>query len=123
MSEAGSGKRKPRQLSELSDVFDFLDEVRLRPGMWVRSLDHLYSTLIGYGVALEVHNVAEEFDFWPQGPFTEWLWARLGRHSSLGWAVEIEREAEAARLDPVEMFFVFVDAYRAERHQSVGTPR
>lgn len=45
----------------------------LGPGMWVRSLDHLDSMLIGYLVALEVHGMAEEFNFWPQGPFAEWL--------------------------------------------------
>jgi hypothetical protein len=89
--------------------------------MWVRSLDHLYSTLIGYRVALEVHNVPEEFDFWPQGRFTEWLWRRLGRHSSLGWAAEIEREAEAGSLDPMAMFFAFVDEYRAERRRPAPT--
>jgi hypothetical protein len=60
VSEADTGKRNPRQLSELNDIFDFLEEVRLRPGMWVRSLDHLNSMLIGYRVALEVHGFAED---------------------------------------------------------------
>jgi hypothetical protein len=115
MSESTSEKRRPRPLGELTDVFDFLEEVRLRPGMWVRSLDQLHSVLCGYRVALEVHGIGEQFDFWPLGPFADWLWARLGRHSSLGWWVEIEREAEAAASDPIDLFFVFVDEYRARR--------
>ena len=98
------GRREPRQLSELNDVFDFLEEVWLRPGMWVRSLDHLESMLFGYRVALEVLA-------WPRsstsgrkvsGPFAEWLWVKLGRLSSLGWAAEIEREAVAANANPMQ---------------------
>ncbi|HCU48979.1 MAG TPA: hypothetical protein DGG94_04085 [Micromonosporaceae bacterium] len=121
MSETVSGRRPPRQLGELSDVFDFLEEMRLRPGMWVRSLDDLSSVLIGYRVALEVHGIGEEFDFWPDGPFAQWLWTRLGRHSSLGWAAEIGREAEAASISPLDLFFTFVDEFRADRRpESLG---
>ena len=118
MPEPGPERRKPKPLSELSDVFDFLEEVRLRPGMWVRSLDELHSLLCGYRVALEIHDVGEEFDFWPIGPFADWLWTRLGRRSSLGWWVEIEREAEALTQDPIELFFTFVAEFRRERWAS-----
>lgn len=113
MSELRSERRIPRPLSELADVFGFLDGVRLRPGMWVRSLDELHSILIGYRVALEVHGIAEDCDFWPLGPFAEWLWAKLGRHSSPGWWVEIDREAEASGDSSIDVFFRFLDEYRA----------
>lgn len=113
MSDVEAEPRKPRPLNELVDVFDFIDEVRLRPGMWVRSLDELHSVLIGYRVALEVHGIGEDFDFWPLGPLAEWLWAKLGRHSPFGWWVEIEREAEASNDNPLDLFFRFVDEYRA----------
>ncbi|QDN87469.1 hypothetical protein FNV68_20160 [Streptomyces sp. S1D4-23] len=66
---------------------------------------------------------AEDFDFWNPGcqePFAEWLWKRLGRHSSLGWAAEIEREAEASNTPAVELFFSLLDEYRAERGQPKG---
>ncbi|MEY9965400.1 hypothetical protein ABIA33_003442 [Streptacidiphilus sp. MAP12-16] len=120
MSEAGMVGRGPKQLAELRDVFGFLDEVRLRPGMWIRasSLQHLDSVLSGYRVALEVHGIEEEFDFWNLGPFTEWLWQRLGRSSSLGWAAEIEREAVDTETSPVELFFAFLDEYRVHRAMS-----
>ncbi|MET7547097.1 hypothetical protein ABZS94_15115 [Streptomyces sp. NPDC005500] len=118
MTEAG--RPRPRQLAELSDANDFLDEVRLRPGMWVRgsSLQHLDSMLTGYRVAIGIHRVEEDFDFWnpgTQGTFAEWLWQRNGCSSALGWAVEIEREAETSGTPAIELFFSLLDQFRAER--------
>ncbi|MFE2423984.1 hypothetical protein [Streptomyces hokutonensis] len=123
MTEAGGTRHRPRPIEELADVHDFLEEVRLRPGMWVRrsSLQHLNSMLTGYRVALGIHNIAEPFDFWnpgSQGRFSEWLWQRLGRHSSLGWAVEIEREAEQAGRPAMQVFFELLDEFRASDQQS-----
>ena len=118
MTETARGRRAPREPGELRDFYEFLEEVRLRPGMWVRgsSLTHLDSMLGGYRVASEIHGSAESFDFW-DGPFSEWLWKRLGLgySSSLGWAVEIERAAQAADVPPMEMFFALLDEYRSER--------
>ncbi|MFC5214511.1 hypothetical protein [Streptomyces coerulescens] len=122
-AEAAETRRSPRQLGELTGVYDFLEEVRLRPGMWVRhrSLQHLDSMLTGYRVALGVHDIAEPFDFWNPGgaqrPFSEWLCRRLGRESSLGWATEIEREAERSGRPAMEMFFEFLDEFRGLDHQ------
>ncbi|GAB2870289.1 hypothetical protein GCM10027074_42360 [Streptomyces deserti] len=125
MTEEGKARRTPRQLSELANVYDFLEEVRLRPGMWVRrsSLQHLDSMLIGYRVALGVHDIAEPFDFWTPGsssPFSEWLWKRLGYRSSLGWAAEIERVAEQAGRPAMEMFFDLLDEFRAVHRETHG---
>ncbi|WP_326666980.1 hypothetical protein [Streptomyces canus] len=121
-SDVGGTRRKPRHVEDLTDVYDFLEEVRLRPGMWVNrsSLQHLDSMLTGYRVALGIHDIAEPFDFWTpgsQGRFAEWLWQRLGRHSPLGWAVEIEREAERSGRPAMEMFFELLDEFRAADHQ------
>ncbi|MER6738558.1 hypothetical protein [Streptomyces puniciscabiei] len=125
MTEADNARRQPRHLTELSSVFEFLDEIRLRPGMWLRgdSLQHLDSMLIGYRAAMAVHGVEEDFDFWSpgtQGPFAEWLWQRLGRHSPLGWAVEIEREAQEAGTPAVKLFFSLLDEYRRDRQPTEG---
>ncbi|WP_406168519.1 hypothetical protein OIE52_25270 [Streptomyces canus] len=121
-SDVGGTRRKPRHVEDLTDVYDFLEEVRLRPGMWVRrsSLQHLDSMLTGYRVALGIHDIAEPFDFWnpgSQGRFSEWLWQRLGRHSPLGWATEVEREAEQSARPAMEMFFELLDEFRAADHQ------
>ncbi|MFC9507848.1 hypothetical protein [Streptomyces sp. NPDC057002] len=119
MTEPVEPRRMPKQAEELSNVYDLLEEVRLRPGMWVRrcSLQHLDSMLIGYRVALGIHGNAEPFDFWNPGPFSEWLGRRLERHSSLGWAAEIEREAEQADRSAMEMFFELLDEFRADTNQ------
>ncbi|MEU2375572.1 hypothetical protein [Streptomyces misionensis] len=117
--------RQPRHLTELANVYEFLDEIRLRPGMWLRgdSLRDLASILIGYRAAMAVHGVEEDFAFWSpgtQGPFAEWLWQRLGRHSSLGWAVELEHEAQEAGVPAVGLFFSLLDEYRRERDPIKG---
>lgn len=114
-----SGLPKPRPLPELDTVHDFLDDVRLRPSMYVRdrSVLHLASILYGYRVACEIHGAPEVTDFDHLGPFSEWLWPRLGMKysSALGWAVEIERTAEAAGIQPLDMFFDLLDEFRADR--------
>lgn len=122
MTEADGTRRKLRQLGDLTDAYDFLEEVRLRPGMWVyhRSLQHLDSMLTGYRIALGVHDIAEPFDFWNpggQGHFSQWLEQRLGRQSSLGWATQIEQEAERCDKPAMEMFFEFLDEFRAADHR------
>lgn len=117
---AGNGPRRP---AELSNVYEFLDQVRQRPGMWVRhrSLQHLDSILIGYRVAMEVHGIHEDdFPFWgagDRGPFEEWFQQRRAHHSALGWPIEIERDAEAAGVPAIELFFSLLDEYRAEESQ------
>ncbi|MET9654597.1 hypothetical protein ABZZ44_30585 [Streptomyces sp. NPDC006460] len=118
MTEPMPARRAPRPLSELQGIYDLLEEVRLRPGMWLRrsSLQHLDSMLTGYRVALEVHGVDAEPVFVHTGPFSEWLWKRLDmRYSSpLGWAVEIEREAGRRNTPAIDLFFTFLDEFLAE---------
>ncbi|MBN0045086.1 hypothetical protein JS756_13385 [Streptomyces actuosus] len=127
----GRGGRGPRHLGELTDVYDFLDEVRLRQSMWVRgrSLLHLESMVLGYQAALGVHGIDENSDFstGSQGPFAQWVWDRLDMRypSALGWAVEIERAAEQAGKPALEMFFDLLDEFRASgrgRQQAAPAP-
>ncbi|MET8645556.1 hypothetical protein [Streptomyces sp. NPDC004675] len=127
MAEATKSRGPFRRPSDLHDVYEFLDEVRLRPGMWVRrgSLQHLDSMLTGYRVASEIHGVEEPFVFGSGGgPFAEWLWKRLGMSypSALGWAVEIERTAEKSGTSAMELFFVLLDEFRTERRQLAREP-
>ncbi|MFI9724352.1 hypothetical protein ACIHFE_32745 [Streptomyces sp. NPDC052396] len=107
-----------------TDVYDFLEQIRLRPSMWLPggSLQHLKSILIGYRAALGVHSISGPFDFWPEDGFVQWLWKRYGRRSSLGWAAEIER-ATPARSTPVEEFFRLLDQYRMEQAQPSPRPQ
>ncbi|MEU4065395.1 hypothetical protein AB0F25_23760 [Streptomyces wedmorensis] len=114
---------KPKQLNEFENVYDFLDRIRLHPEGWVRhgSLTHLGAMLAGYRVAMAVHNAEENFPFWTPGNvslFVTWLDQRNGGLSPLGWAVEIEREAETADTSAIELFFTLLDQFQAERQQS-----
>ncbi|MEU1005490.1 hypothetical protein [Streptomyces tibetensis] len=126
MAEAEKALSAHERLSAMRDVYDLLDEVRLRPGMWVRdrSLRHLDSMLVGYRIALAVHGGEEPFDFWSPGgqsPFSLWLERRMGEQTSLGWSTVIERSAEAAGRPPMELFFELLDEFRDEsRGQSRG---
>ncbi|MFD4315260.1 hypothetical protein [Streptomyces sp. NPDC058548] len=113
--------KQPKPLDGFKNVYDFLDQVRLRPGMWVPSgsVAHLDSMLLGYRVALEVHDAKEDFPFWTPGgdtPFDTWLNKRKGRPSALRWSTQIEREAEATSTPAIELFFILLDQFRAE-HQ------
>ncbi|WP_174887240.1 hypothetical protein [Streptomyces abyssomicinicus] len=123
MPASDASGRAPKHASELNDVYELLDAIRLRPGMWVRggSLLHLDSMLVGYRIALNLRDVDDDWPFWSPGkpgPFSDWLWQRLGRHSSLSWAAEIEREAQAADQSAMDLFFSLFDEYRAERSQT-----
>lgn len=118
MTQTEQNDRRPRQIDELEDVYDYLDEVRLRPGIYVRgsSIFHLDSVLYGYRLACEINGIPSTADFEPGGPFTKWLGTRLdlGYESSLGWSAEIERAAEAADTPPLDLFFGLLDEFRAE---------
>jgi hypothetical protein len=100
--------------SEFSDVYEVLEHVRLRPGMWVRrgSVLELETMLSGYSLALEVHDVPEYFDLDPaRGPFAAWLIETHGWPMSEGWAKAIE--AHAGTEPAIELFFRLLDEYRA----------
>ncbi|MFJ2420778.1 barstar family protein [Streptomyces brevispora] len=104
---------------ECTDVYDFLDQIRLRPGIWVPggSLPHLQSLLTGYRAALGVHRIEEPFAFWPEGDFNRWLQEQRGIVGSFTWAAEIERNTPVSST-PVEEFFRLLDAYRSESTQN-----
>ncbi|MFC4518378.1 hypothetical protein [Streptomyces ehimensis] len=104
------------------DVYDFLEQVRLRPGMWLPggSLRHLQAILIGYQIAATVHSVDDPCDFWHGGAFSQWLGKHLDGSSTLGWAADIERNTPAGST-PVEEFFRLLDAYRRDTAPNVAT--
>lgn len=98
---------------ECADVYDFLEQIRLRPGMWLPngSLQHLQSMLIGYRVALGVHSIDESFIFWPEEDFTRWLREQHDISGSLGWAAAIEHRTPA-HSTPIDEFFRLLAQYR-----------
>ncbi|WP_078999377.1 barstar family protein [Streptomyces sp. WM4235] len=103
---------------ECSDVYDFLEQIRLRPDMWLPgdSLQHLHAILTGYRVALAVHSSHEPFVLWPEQDFIDWLHEYYGISSSLTWAAEIERHTPADST-PVKEFFRLLDNFRRDTIQ------
>ncbi|MFE7119980.1 barstar family protein [Streptomyces sp. NPDC057654] len=100
---------------DCTDVYDFLEQIRLRPGMWLpgNSLRRLEAILTGYRVALGVHAIDESSDGWPEEAFTRWLHQRCGTPTSLGWAAAIEHSTPPGST-PVNEFFQLLDAFRRE---------
>ncbi|MEV5824799.1 hypothetical protein AB0L25_04410 [Spirillospora sp. NPDC052242] len=119
MDDAGRARPKVHPVEEWGDVYGLLEQVRARPGMWIRghSLRELEILLCGYGIALMVHEVDEGFAFGPRGPFSDWLGQRYGWSLVLGWAAAIEDHAEGE--PPLERFFRLVDEYRGWSRQGV----
>ncbi|MFJ7421740.1 hypothetical protein ACIQXD_24475 [Streptomyces uncialis] len=100
---------------DCTDVYDLLEQIRLRPSMWLPggSLRDLQAMLLGYQIAISVHSVDEAFSFWK---FNQWLKERLGARSdsvSYGWAADIERNTPEGST-PVEEFFRLLDGFRLE---------
>ncbi|MET9263955.1 hypothetical protein [Amycolatopsis sp. NPDC004079] len=106
-------EERPKPIDQYRDIHEILDQIQLRPEMWLRqrSLRDLQSILFGYGVALDVHGLDEEFALWPVGSFARWIEARFGWSMAAGWAVAIEKHADCE--EPLNVFFRLLDEYRA----------
>ncbi|MFJ4843169.1 barstar family protein [Streptomyces sp. NPDC088746] len=104
-----------------SDVYDFLEQIRLRPGMWLPggSLRHLQSILTGYNVALSVQFAPGPVTPWPEEDFIHWLHKHYGISSSLTWAAEIERHTPAGST-AVDEFFRLLERFRRETAEKPG---
>ncbi|MFD9860059.1 barstar family protein [Streptomyces alboflavus] len=115
MPTENSSATAVRRMREYSDVYDVLEQIRLRPRMWLLggSLKDLRSFLTGYGAALAVHSPDEPFAFWPQEDFTDWLHKHYGTTSSLDWAEEIERRTPAGST-PFDEFFRLLGVFKAD---------
>ncbi|MFD7018519.1 barstar family protein [Streptomyces sp. NPDC059928] len=108
-----SPQSNAKHWQDCTDAYDFLEQIRLRPGMWLPdgSLLHLEAMLLGYQIAISVHSTDEPFNFWA---FSQWLRKRLGSNStSLGWAADIERTTPDGST-PVDEFFRLLDDYRRD---------
>lgn len=102
-------------MSDCRDVYEFLDHnVRPRPTMWARgdSLQELAILLYGYGVAVQVHSVPEDFAFGSDGHFEHWLQKEYGWGMARGWATAIEDNLDEGET-AMDAFFRLLDEYRA----------
>lgn len=82
--------------------------------MWARggSLQELETLLHGYGVAVQVHSVPEEFAFGSNGNFARWLQKEYRWGMAMGWATAIEDNLDGGET-AMDAFFRLLDEYRA----------
>ena len=97
------------------NVFDWLDNIRARPSMYLcdDSLRDLESIVLGYNAALSMHRTLEEVPAMNRH-FLDWLHSRTGWSCSCGWAHAIGSHHPAGDA-AVAAFFRFLDEYRRLR--------
>jgi hypothetical protein len=100
-------------MSEVN-IFTYLDEMRDRPTMYVRSLLDLEAQIYGYYAALKNHRVVESG---PSMTHHFLVWGYFRKHWStcaFGWARAIESRISSLD-EQLRKFFALVDEYRQLR--------
>lgn len=102
------------QNREIKTIYDLLDLVRVRPGMWIgeMSVTRLQVFLSGFSAGIDAARASLENESPPFRGLHQWVADRLGRRmNGHGWAsmlVEACGSEEAA----FERFWTELDAYR-----------
>lgn len=95
-------------------VFDWLEGVRARPGMYIAnaSLRELQTLVYGYYAGLHTHGLVEPV---PEmtNHFSTWLYHQKRWSTASGWASAIISNAGAR--EPLDVFFELVESYRKLR--------
>jgi hypothetical protein len=103
----------------MASVFDLLDEIRKRPGMYVghdeskraMQLRNLELLMAGYWMALYNHNIKEPvLDF--NREFAHYLYETRGWSASCGPVAAI-REATKNQKEAWELFWQLIDEFRS----------
>jgi hypothetical protein len=96
---------------ECVDLRDIIEQARLRPSMFAKSLDHLEAICHGYSVALSVHDI-DEFGRNFNQRFGEYLYRRFRWSMCKGWAFAIESRTQSIE-KAFERFFKLVDQFES----------
>ncbi len=99
-------------MAEVRPLFDWLQEARQRPGMFVRakSLAELEAQCVGWEAGLRAHGIVELGGGFNVG-FRDWLRAEYGMSVAGGWARAI-RVGCSTDEEAWERFFALVDEFR-----------
>ena len=100
---------------QLHNIYDILDDPRLRRG-FIRgdeTLNEIGLFLAGYHLALQVHDVDEDFQLGQVGPFCEWLSGKYRTERNAGWFVAVEQLIKEGE-SPFDAFFRLLNAFRED---------
>ena len=99
-------------MADVRSLFDWLEQARQRPGMFVRghALRELESQCTGWEAALSAHGIDEPGAGF-NARFRDWLRATHGMSVARGWAEAIRREA-ASDEEAWGRFFALLDGFR-----------
>ena len=92
------------------NIFDYLDRVRERPTMFVRSLEDLQSQVWGYLMALRNHEIDEHVPSMGRH-FLYYVREKTAWGLSRGWAHAIGEHVDGFS-QQLETFFSYVDTFR-----------
>jgi len=113
-----------REHAVLTNVFEWLDEVRARPFMYIRDeadLDALESMIWGYEAAIRLHQIDEAVPRFGL-LFLGWVRHRRGWSTSNGWAHAVRTHVRKNQR-PLDLFLELIDQYRQLSPRVVATVR
>ncbi|MEX0316912.1 MAG: hypothetical protein AB3N21_03120 [Ruegeria sp.] len=99
----------------MSTIYDYIDEMRARPGMFTqdKSLGPLETLLYGYCACLQSNEIKEYYEgrqFHPR-EFSAWLFDEMGWFGALGFASAIESNTSSPERAFLT-FFKLVERFR-----------
>ncbi|MEH2075917.1 MAG: hypothetical protein V7K57_16225 [Nostoc sp.] len=94
---------------------DFLNTVRLRPGLYLgrKSLTGLQALLLGYNIAVVEHNIpeSEQLNCELEDKFDEWLREKYHIGNAIGWYLFIINQTES-EVEAFHRLFELWDEFR-----------
>ncbi|WP_390915422.1 hypothetical protein [Pseudosulfitobacter sp. SM2401] len=107
----------------MSNIYDFIDEMKQRPGMFtqVGSLGPLETLLFGYCACLHANEIKEPYEGRVFNPseFSDWLFDEMGWSGAFGFARAIEENAHGSDT-AFDTFFKLVQRFRQSRTEPLA---
>jgi hypothetical protein len=100
--------------AEIRTIYDLLDLLRVRPGMWigVPSITRLDLFIAGFRVGIHSAHASLEDEAPPFQEFHDWITASIGRHKNgHGWS-DMLLEACGDEQAAFDRFWIELDAFR-----------